>query len=122
MTPDSLFHPAVAAWFNSSFAAPTPAQLEAWAAFKAGQHLLIAARTVSVDEIPAMAASKRGTHLALSLERLSALCGGRVQRVGLSATQRPIDLVARFLVGMGEAGAEPACTIIDSGHRRARDL
>ena len=236
MNPASLFHPAVAAWFDRSFAAPTAAQVEAWPAIQAGRHVLIAAptgsgktlaaflaaidglvrqglegglrdetqivyvsplkalsndirrnleaplagvrdalrdqglpdvdirswvrtgdtppaerqrmgrapphivvttpeslyillgsdsgrkmlattRTVIVDEIHALAPNKRGSHLALSLERLAALCNGPLLRVGLSATQKPIEAVARFLVG---PGAE--CRIIDTGHRRARDL
>src|SRR5438552_2628366 len=238
MTPGSLFHPAVAAWFERSFAAPTAAQAQAWPAFQAGRHVLIAAptgsgktlaaflaaidglvrqgldgglkdetqivyvsplkalsndiqrnleaplagirerlkaqglpevdirtwvrtgdtppgerdrmrrrpphivvttpeslyillgsdsgrsmlattRTVIVDEIHALAANKRGTHLALSLERLAALCGDRLLRVGLSATQKPIEAVARFLVG---ANKTSGCTVIDTGHRRERDL
>jgi len=240
MTPGDLFHPAVAAWFERSFAAPTAAQAQAWPAFQAGRHVLIAAptgsgktlaaflaaidglvrqgldsglkdetqivyvsplkalsndiqrnleaplagireslkarglpevdirtwvrtgdtppgerermrrrpphivvttpeslyillgsesgramlattRTVIVDEIHALAANKRGTHLALSLERLSALCGGRLLRVGLSATQKPIEEMARFLV-VAASNAGLDCAIIDSGHRRARDL
>jgi ATP-dependent helicase Lhr and Lhr-like helicase len=239
MTPRSLFHPTVAAWFDRSFAAPTAAQAQAWPAFQAGRHVLIAAptgsgktlaaflaaidglvrqgldgglkdetqivyvsplkalsndiqrnleaplagireslraqglpevdirtwvrtgdtppgerdrmrrrpphivvttpeslyillgsesgramlaatRTVIVDEIHALAANKRGTHLALSLERLAALCGDRLLRVGLSATQKPIEAVARFLVGTRTSDAD--CTIIDTGHRRERDL
>ena len=242
MNPVSPFHPAVAAWFDRSFAAPTAAQAQAWPAFQAGQHVLIAAptgsgktlaaflaaidalvrqglagglkdetqivyvsplkalsndirlnleaplagirealraqglpdvdirtwvrtgdtppgerdrmrrrpphivvttpeslyillgsesgramlattRTVIVDEIHALAPNKRGTHLALSLERLAVLCGDRLQRVGLSATQKPIEAVARFLVGAGSGTASSAdCTVIDMGHRRARDL
>jgi ATP-dependent helicase Lhr and Lhr-like helicase len=242
VNPDSLFHPAVAAWFDRSFAAPTAAQAEAWPAIQAGRHTLIAAptgsgktlaaflaaidallrqglegrlrdetqvvyvsplkalsndiqrnleaplagirealraqglpdveirtwvrtgdtppgdrermrrrpphivvttpeslyillgsesgrqmlkatRTVIVDEIHALAPNKRGAHLALSLERLAALCGGRLLRVGMSATQKPIEVVARFLIGAGADGAPAgACTIIDTGHRRARDL
>ncbi len=55
--------------------------------------------TVVVDEIHALAPTKRGSHLMLSLERLEALCGRRLQRIGLSATQRPLDEVARFLGG-----------------------
>jgi ATP-dependent Lhr-like helicase len=232
----SLFHPAVAAWFDRNFAAPTPAQVEAWPAIQAGRHVLIAAptgsgktlaaflaaidalvrqgqegrlkdetqivyvsplkalsndiqrnleaplagvrralreqglpdvdirswvrtgdtppgerqrmgrtpphivvttpeslyillgsdsgrkmlattRTVIVDEIHALAPNKRGSHLVLSLERLAALCTGPLLRVGLSATQKPIEAIARFLVG-GDA----ECRIIDTGHRRARDL
>ena len=241
MTLAALFHPAVAAWFERSFAAPTAAQAEAWPAIKAGEHVLIAAptgsgktlaaflaaidelvrqgiagelgkatqvvyvsplkalsndiqknleaplagiraelaaqglpdveirtwvrtgdtpqgerermrrspphivvttpeslyillgsesgramlattRTVIVDEIHAVAPTKRGSHLALSLERLDALCGRRLPRIGLSATQKPVETVARFLTGAGTAGAPPACRIIDTGHRRDRDL
>src|SRR5215471_10678693 len=241
MTPRGLFHPAVAAWFERSFAAPTAAQAQAWPAFQAGRNVLIAAptgsgktlaaflaaiaglvrqgldgglkdetqivygsplkalsndiqrnleaplagireslkarglpevdirtwvrtgdtppgerermrrrpphivvttpeslyillgsesgramlattRTVIVDEIHALAANKRGIHLALSLERLAALCGGRLLRVGLSATQKPIEDVARFLVGAAASDTGVDCTIIDTGHRRARDL
>jgi ATP-dependent Lhr-like helicase len=243
MSPTTLFHPAVSAWFAKAFAAPTGAQLQAWPAIQAGQHTLIAAptgsgktlaaflaaidslvrqalagtladetqvvyvsplkalsndiqknlqvplsgiqealrsrglpeieirtwvrtgdtpqgerdrmrkrpphivvttpeslyillgsesgramlkttRTVIVDEIHALAPNKRGVHLAISLERLAALCAPRkLLRVGLSATQKPIEDVARFLVGAGADGgqAEP-CTIIDTGHNRARDL
>ncbi|HEX5846271.1 MAG TPA: hypothetical protein VFY53_08325, partial [Rhodoplanes sp.] len=76
-------------------------------------------RTVIVDEIHALAPNKRGSHLSLSLERLAALCGDRLLRVGLSATQTPIELVARFLVG-ADGASPPGCTIIDTGHRRAR--
>jgi ATP-dependent helicase Lhr and Lhr-like helicase len=242
VNPDSLFHPAVAEWFDGSFAAPTAAQAEAWPAIQAGRHTLIAAptgsgktlaaflaaidalvrqglngglkdetqivyvsplkalsndiqrnleaplagirealrgrglpeveirtwvrtgdttpgerehmrrcpphivvttpeslyillgsesgrkmlattRTVIVDEIHAVAPNKRGSHLAISLERLAALCGERLLRVGLSATQKPIEAVARFLVGTHSDGGRGAeCRIIDTGHRRARDL
>ena len=80
--------------------------------------MLKTTRTVIVDEIHAIAPNKRGSHLALSLERLDALCGKPLQRVGLSATQKPIETVARFLVGAGgKTGSEPACTIVDTGHR-----
>src|SRR5499426_1776202 len=242
MTPASLFHPAVAAWFERSFAAPTAAQAQAWPALQAGRHVLIAAptgsgktlaaflaaidglvrqglegtlkdetqvvyvsplkalsndiqrnleaplagiraalrerglpeveirtwvrtgdtapgerdrmrrrpphivvttpeslyillgsdsgramlattRTVIVDEIHALAANKRGTHLAVSLERLDALCGRRLLRVGLSATQKPIETVASFLLGSKKGDKDGAgCEIIDTGHHRARDL
>ena len=63
-------------------------------------------------------------HLALSLERLTRCRGGRLLRIGLSATQKPIEEVARFLVGAGSEGAPGGadCTIVDTGHRRARDL
>jgi len=238
MSPATLFHPAVAAWFADHFAAPTPAQAQAWPAIRAGRHTLIAAptgsgktlaaflaaidgllrdglagrltdqtqvvyvsplkalsndiqrnlemplqgiraalcerglpdieirtwvrtgdtppgerermrrrpphivvttpeslyillgsesgramlattRTVIVDEIYAMAPNKRGAHLAVSLERLAALCGDKLLRIGLSATQNPIEEIAHLLVGAAPA-AEAA--IIDTGHQRARDL
>ncbi len=242
VTPDTLFHPAVAGWFKSRFDAPTPAQADAWPLIKAGQHALIAAptgsgktlaaflaaidtlvcqaldeglrdetqivyvsplkalsndiqknleaplagisealralghpeieirtwvrtgdtpaaernlarkrpphivvttpeslyillgsesgramlkttRTVIVDEIHALAPNKRGVHLAISLERLAALVKHPLQRIGLSATQKPIEEVARFLVGAAPDGSPAApCQIINSGHRRARDL
>jgi ATP-dependent helicase Lhr and Lhr-like helicase len=241
-TPEDLFHPAVAGWFADSFAAPTPAQAEAWPAIKAGRHTLIAAptgsgktlaaflaaiddlvrqglegrltdatqvvyvsplkalsndihrnleaplagirerlkrrgladveirtwvrtgdtpaaerdrmrrrpphilvttpeslyvllgsesgrvmlasaRSVIVDEIHAVAPNKRGAHLALSLERLAALCGDQLQRIGLSATQNPIEAVAHFLAGAAADGRPAAeVAIVDSGHQRRRDL
>ncbi len=87
--------------------------------------MLASTRTVIVDEIHAMAPNKRGVHLALSLERLQHLSGGQLTRVGLSATQKPIEEVARFLVGGGQSGGlfdSNACTIVDTGHVRKRDL
>ena len=83
-------------------------------------------RTVIVDEIHAVARDKRGSHLALTLERLDALAKQRPQRIGLSATQRPIETIARLLVGAGEGRSRPdgapACRIVDLGHRRDLDL
>jgi ATP-dependent Lhr-like helicase len=81
-------------------------------------------RTVIVDEIHAVARDKRGAHLMLSLERLDALCARRPQRIGLSATQRPIETIAQLLVGAGRTRADgaPACHVVDLGHRRALDL
>ena len=99
----------------------TPESLYIMLGSESGRAMLKTTRTVIVDEIHAVAPNKRGSHLAVSLERLAALCGDRLLRVGLSATQKPIDLVARFLVGAGD-GESPDCTIIDTGHRRARDL
>src|ERR1700690_2242764 len=74
--------------------------------------------TVIVDEIHAMADDKRGSHLALSLERLDHLAGKRLTRIGLSATQKPIELVAHFLGGT----AHPQSVIVQIGHRRELDL
>jgi ATP-dependent helicase Lhr and Lhr-like helicase len=101
----------------------TPESLYILLGSESGRGMLRATRTVIVDEIHALVPNKRGAHLALSLERLAELCGGQLLRVGLSATQKPIEAVARFLVGARPGGA-PAhdCTIIDTGHRRARDL
>jgi ATP-dependent Lhr-like helicase len=80
-------------------------------------------RTVIVDEIHAVIGTRRGAHLALTLERLAALTDRPPLRIGLSATQRPLDLVARFLVGTPHAAAASAgCSIIDEGHRRDLDL
>src|SRR5207244_1408929 len=94
---------------------------------ESGRAMLATTRTVIVDEIHAIAPNKRGSHLALSLERLAALCDDRLLRIGLSATQKPVEAVARFLVGSGpnsaaQGAADAECTIIDIGHRRARDL
>jgi ATP-dependent Lhr-like helicase len=101
----------------------TPESLYLLLGSESGRGMLKTTRTVIVDEIHALAPNKRGTHLAVSLERLAALCGNDLLRIGLSATQKPIEAVARFLVGVGrEDGPAPQCAIIDSGHRRARDL
>ena len=99
----------------------TPESLYILLGSESGRAMLATTRTVIVDEIHALAPNKRGSHLALSLERLAALCGDRLLRIGLSATQKPIEEVARFLVGAGRwRGAD--CAIVDTGHRRARDL
>jgi ATP-dependent helicase Lhr and Lhr-like helicase len=73
--------------------------------------------SVIVDEIHAVARTKRGAHLALTLERLEHLAGRRIQRIGLSATQRPLEEVGRFLVGTGRK-----CRIVDAGLRKPLDL
>jgi ATP-dependent Lhr-like helicase len=98
----------------------TPESLYILLGSEAGRAMLKTTRAVIVDEIHAVAQSKRGSHLTLSLERLSALCGGKLQRIGLSATQKPIEEVANFLVGTGADRARPF--IVDSGHFRSRDL
>src|SRR6266568_3210187 len=91
---------------------------------QSGRKILTTARTLIVDEIHAVVGNRRGSHLALSMERLQALVKGPLQRIALSATQKPIDEVARFLVGtrgLDQAG-NPRCAIIDSGHSRKMDL
>src|SRR6201996_3710647 len=96
----------------------TPESLYILLGSESGREMLGTCRTLIVDEIHAMAGNKRGAHLALSLERLQALTGHSLTRVGLSATQKPIEEVAKFLTG-----AHPVpCTIVDSGHVRKRDL
>ena len=95
----------------------TPESLYILLASESGRRMLSTVRTVIVDEIHALARDKRGSHLALSLERLEALAGADIQRIGLSATQKPVEDVARFLVGSGRE-----CSIVDSGHLRKLDL
>lgn len=101
----------------------TPESLYILLTSEGGRRQLANVRVVIIDEIHAVLRDKRGAHLALSLERLDALVaqqGGRpVQRIGLSATQKPIEEVARYLLG---TKASPSCAIVDSGHRRALDL
>ncbi len=82
------------------------------------REVLRTVETVIVDEIHAVADDKRGAHLALSLERLDHLAGSPLTRIGLSATQKPIELVAHFLSG----AARPAPVIVQIGHRRELDL
>ena len=95
----------------------TPESLYVLLGSDSGRAMLSTVRTVIVDEIHAVAGSKRGSHLALSLERLDALCARRPVRIGLSATQKPLSAVAEFLVGHGGD-----CAVVDVGHVRARDL
>jgi ATP-dependent helicase Lhr and Lhr-like helicase len=95
----------------------TPESLYILLTSQGGRAMLRTVRTVIVDEIHAMAGNKRGAHLALSLERLEALVQGPLQRIGLSATQKPVDEVARVLAGVGRD-----CDIVDIGHRRDLDL
>ena len=101
----------------------TPESLYVLLGSQTGRRMLATTQTVIVDEIHAMAPNKRGSHLALSLERLASICGNPPLRIGLSATQKPIQDVARFLVGAAASGKErPDCAIVDSGHRREREL
>jgi len=82
------------------------------------REVLKTVETVIVDEIHAMADDKRGSHLAVSLERLEHLTGKPLARIGLSATQKPIELVAEFLTG----GSRPGPVVVNVGHRRQLDL
>lgn len=95
----------------------TPESLYVLLGSDSGRQMLANTHTVIVDEIHAIAATKRGSHLALSLERLQALCAQPLRRIGLSATQKPIEAVSRFL-----AGSQRPCAIVDIGHARPRDL
>ena len=128
----------------------TPESLYILLTSEGGRRMLQTTRTLIVDEIHAVVGDKRGSHLALSIERLeqlvaqhakdteneisnlkseianpqSAIRNPKLVRIGLSATQRPIEEVARFLVGTANIGADgtPDCTIVDSGHARRLDL
>src|SRR5947208_925515 len=93
----------------------TPESLYLLLTAERSRAMLRTARVVIVDEIHAVLQSRRGAHLALSLERLDHVCGRPLQRIGLSATQKPIEEVARFLT-------RKPCTIVDKGHRRKMDL
>lgn len=92
----------------------TPESLHIMLTSVRGRGMFSGVRAVIVDEIHAMAGTKRGAHLALTLERLEKLCDSPPQRIGLSATQKPLEEIARFLVG--RAGGEPRdCRIVDCG-------
>ncbi len=94
----------------------TPESLYLLLTSASGRAMLSTVRDVIVDEIHAVAASKRGCHLALSLARLDALLPLRARRIGLSATLKPIELIANFLTG------GLPCAVVDSGHQRDRDV
>ena len=82
--------------------------------------MLRTVRTVIVDEIHAVIGGRRGAHLALSLERLQHVAERPIQRIGLSATQKPIDEVARFLVGTrATEPEEPGSRPVRCGHARS---
>ncbi|MEN3327193.1 MAG: ATP-dependent helicase Lhr and Lhr-like helicase [Acidobacteriota bacterium] len=105
----------------------TPESLYILLTSEGGRRMLGTARTLIVDEIHAVVGDKRGSHLALSIERLEQLVranNASLTRIGLSATQRPIEEVARFLVGTEnlDSNNTPNCAIIDSGHVRKLDL
>ncbi len=98
----------------------TPESLYILLTSEGGRRMLETARTLIVDEIHAVVGDKRGSHLALSIERLEQLVRPHASliRIGLSATQRPIEEVARFLIGTTNVD----CAIIDSGHTRKLDI
>jgi ATP-dependent Lhr-like helicase len=102
----------------------TPESLYILLTSEGGRRMLATVSSVIVDEIHALAGSKRGAHLALSLERLEALVPRAPVRIGLSATQKPVTDVARFLVGARRVDADgaPDCAVVDAGHARPRDL
>lgn len=100
-----------------SLVVTTPESLYLLLTSQRGREALATVETVIVDEIHAVARDKRGAHLAVSLERLEALCTRRPTRVGLSATQRPLETVGRLLVG-----DRPLPAMVDVGHRREADL
>src|SRR6266566_2743393 len=102
----------------------TPESLYLILTSERAREMLRGLRTVIVDEIHAVARDKRGSHLALTLERLEHLAGRRLQRIGLSATQKPIEDIAQFLVGTPRVPSPDSRgpSIIDSGHARTLDL
>jgi ATP-dependent Lhr-like helicase len=112
----------------------TPESLYLLLTSDSGRGVLSTVKTLIVDEIHAVVGNRRGAHLALSMERLAALVKGPLQRIGLSATQKPIEEVARFLVGAPHANARNrghaivrewdsgGCSIVDCGYTREMDL
>jgi len=109
------------------FIVTTPESLYLMVTAEKSREALRTVQTVIIDEIHAVARDKRGSHLTLTLERLEHICGDRPVRIGLSATQRPIETVARLLVGSNrsivvDGQLRPDCSVIDTGHQRALDL
>lgn len=105
----------------------TPESLYLLLTSSSGRAMLANASTLIVDEIHAMLGDKRGSHLSLSIERLQNLVlqnsGQRLQRIGLSATQKPIEMVARYLVGNNNYDEQQVdCEIVDAGFRRELDI
>ena len=106
-----------------TFVVTTPESLYLLVTATRSRATLRSVETVIVDEIHALARDKRGSHLCLTLERLAHVCAVPPARVGLSATQKPIEVVARLLVGTRtRPDGGPDCRIIDTGHRRALDV
>src|SRR3990172_4735927 len=92
------------------------------------REVLRTVKTVIVDEVHALIRDKRGSHLSLSLARLDHVANARPSRIGLSATMKPVEEAAAFLVGSRVAGrgsqtdGAPPCVIVDAGHQRDLDL
>ena len=109
-----------------NFLVTTPESLYLLVTAERSRAMLSTVHTVIVDEIHALARDKRGSHLALTLERLEHVSALDPVRVGLSATQHPIETIARLLVGAGasreEADGRPRCAIVNVGHQRKLDL
>ena len=104
----------------------TPESLYLLLTSEKGRNILIPTKTLIVDEIHALARDKRGSHLALSMARLDALCTDKPVRIGLSATQRPLNDIANFLVGVeiteNQKPTQRSCNIVDRGHIRDLDI
>src|SRR3989442_942329 len=104
------------------FLVTTPESLYLLVTAERSRGMLAGVQTVILDEIHAVAGNKRGSHLAITLERLQHVAMAPPQRIGLSATQRPIQAVARLLVGAGpdrsNPDGSPKCAIVDVGHQR----
>jgi ATP-dependent Lhr-like helicase len=100
----------------------TPESLYILLTSDSGREILKSVRSVIVDEIHALAGNKRGAHLSLSLERLNQLCHRPPVRIGISATQKPIEEMAQYLTGRHKDPAQQACFIVDTGYVRSRDL
>jgi ATP-dependent helicase Lhr and Lhr-like helicase len=109
-----------------NFLITTPESLYLLVTAERSREMLRGVETVIVDEIHAVAGNKRGSHVTLTLERLAHVGVKPQQRIGLSATQRPIETVARLLVGAGtdrsNPDGSPRCAIVDVGHERALEL
>lgn len=88
----------------------------------AARETLVGVETVIIDEIHAMAATKRGAHLMLTLERLEEITEKPPQRIGLSATQRPLEEVAGFLGGFSQPGVKRPVQIVDAGIRKTLEV
>ncbi|MGI9614264.1 MAG: DEAD/DEAH box helicase [Acidimicrobiales bacterium] len=106
-----------------TFVVTTPESLYLLVTAAKSREVLRTVETVIVDEIHAMARDKRGSHLAITMERLEHICRSAPARVGLSATQKPIETVARLLVGTRvDDHGEIECAIVDGGHQRSLDI